>query len=332
MTTAAAYPRGKQWQVPLLVSAIYLAGSALLVGFKVDQLFLAVLFSVGWLANTSTRRWVLGFAVFMVYWVLFDWMKALPNYLVNPVHIGDLHTAELRWFGVGEGADRITLNSWFAARTAPSLDLLAGLFYLCWVPVPLAFAAYLFTKDTDAFLRFALTFLTVNLLGFVVYYLYPAAPPWYVAQYGLEFDAATPGNTAGLIRFDELVGIPLFTGMYSKSSNVFAAMPSLHAAYLVTVVHAAWRFGLRRFAGIAALLMLGIWWAAVYSGHHYVLDVLAGIACAIVAILLFRRLLRWPVVARAFAGYRAAIAPPVLDEVPLPLTNERIHQPHVTHR
>ena len=320
MSNAVTHPRAQHWQVPVIVSAVYLLGSALLVGFKVDQLFLAALFSTGWLVSGASRRWVMGFAVFMVYWVLFDWMKALPNYLVNPVHIGDLYAAELRWFGIGEGADRITPNMWFATRTAPLLDLLAGLFYLCWVPVPLAFAAYLFTKDADAFLRFALTFLTVNLVGFAVYYLYPAAPPWYVAQYGFDFDPTTPGNTAGLVRFDELIGVPLFTGMYGKSSNVFAAMPSLHAAYLITVVHAAWRKGLRRFAGIAAVLMVGIWWAAVYSGHHYVLDVL------------FQRLVRWPVLARAFARYRAAIAPPALGEVPPSPTNERIHHSHVTHR
>ena len=37
-----------------------------------------------------------------------------------------------------------------------------------------------------------------------------------------------------------------------------------------------------------ALIMLGIWFTAVYSGHHYVLDVLAGIGCAIIGINLFQ--------------------------------------------
>jgi membrane-associated phospholipid phosphatase len=34
---------------------------------------------------------------------------------------------------------------------------------------------------------------------------------------------------------------------------------------------------------------MGIWFAAVYSGHHYLLDVLAGVACAITGIFIFQR-------------------------------------------
>jgi membrane-associated phospholipid phosphatase len=33
--------------------------------------------------------------------------------------------------------------------------------------------------------------------------------------------------------------------------------------------------------------MVGIWFSAIYTSHHYVLDVLAGITCAIVGIALF---------------------------------------------
>jgi membrane-associated phospholipid phosphatase len=33
--------------------------------------------------------------------------------------------------------------------------------------------------------------------------------------------------------------------------------------------------------------MVGIWFAAVYNSHHYVLDVLAGITCGITGIILF---------------------------------------------
>jgi membrane-associated phospholipid phosphatase len=42
--------------------------------------------------------------------------------------------------------------------------------------------------------------------------------------------------------------------------------------------------------------MLGIWFTAVYASHHYVLDVLAGILCAITAIILFNLMasrVRW---------------------------------------
>lgn len=78
----------------------------------------------------------------------------------------------------------LTLNEWCALHTRPSLDLLAGAFYISWVPLPMLFAAWLYWRDRALFLRFSWCFFVVNLIGFAIYYLYPAAPPWYVAENG----------------------------------------------------------------------------------------------------------------------------------------------------
>jgi len=40
---------------------------------------------------------------------------------------------------------------------------------------------------------------------------------------------------------------------------------------------------------IFAIVMVGIWFAAVYTSHHYILDVLAGIAAAILAIVIYQK-------------------------------------------
>jgi membrane-associated phospholipid phosphatase len=37
--------------------------------------------------------------------------------------------------------------------------------------------------------------------------------------------------------------------------------------------------------------MVGIWFTAVYASHHYILDVLAGITCAVIGISLFNMLM-----------------------------------------
>jgi membrane-associated phospholipid phosphatase len=167
------------------------------------------------------------------------------------------------------------------------LDVASGCFYLCWIPLPLAFAAFLFYHDKEAFFRFSLSFLFVNLIGFVIYYLCPAAPPWYVEQYGFIFNPHTPGNTAGLGRWDAIFHVHIFAGLYAKSSNVFAAMPSLHASYPLVVLYYGIRYEMGWWNALFALVMAGIWFAAVYTGHHYVLDVLAGICCGIAGIALF---------------------------------------------
>jgi len=246
-----------------------------------------LLFNSLFYMSGATRRFILGFTVFIVFWVLFDSMKAFPNYRYNIVHIADIYGLEKRLFGImcADGVVRTPNEFWYLHRQT-FWDIAAGCFYLCWIPLPLAFAGYLFYKDKEAFALFSLSFLTVNLIGFVIYYACPAAPPWYIAKYGFVFNPHTPGNTAGLGRWDDYFHVHVFAGLYAKSSNVFAAMPSLHAAYPLTVLYYGMRYRLRWWNALFALIMVGIWFAAVYSSHHYVLDVLAGICCGITGIWL----------------------------------------------
>lgn len=270
------------------VTIIYLALSAFLVGFKTDQLVLAALFNAFYFIGRASRRFILGFSVFIIYWIVFDYMKAFPNYRYHAVHIQDLYNAEKALFGFRWKGQVVTPGEFFAQNHSPFFDLLAGIFYLCWVPVPLIFAGVLFFRSRHLFFQFSLSFFLVNMIGFLGYYLYPAAPPWYVLQYGFHFVAATPGNTAGLGRFDALAGVDVFKGIYAKSSNVFAAMPSLHASYVMIVLFYGLKAKLKAWNLLFALIVVGIWFAAVYSTHHYVLDVLAGICCAIIGVLLFQ--------------------------------------------
>jgi membrane-associated phospholipid phosphatase len=128
----------------------------------------------------------------------------------------------------------------------------------------------------------------VNVLGWIGYYSYPAAPPWYVSQYGFDFIASTPGNIAGMTRFDAFFGVGIFAGIYAKGSNVFAAMPSLHAAYIMIVVFYSIKAKMKGWIFLFATITLGVWFTAVYSGHHYVIDVLAGIVCGVLGIFLFQ--------------------------------------------
>lgn len=271
----------------LSISAIYLLLSAVLVGFKSDQIVLVLIFNTLYYASGISRKFVLGFSIFIVYWILFDYMKAIPNYRFNPVSIESLYNLEKGLFGIQSNGLTLTPNEYLKVHANTFLDILSGVFYLFWIPVPLAFAAWLFFKDQKIFLYFSLTFVLVNFLGFIIYYLYPAAPPWYVQVYGFEFQAATPGNTAELIRFDQYFGIPVFQSIYSKSSNVFAAMPSLHSSYPLIVLYYGIKCKLKIWNVFFTIVMLGIWFAAVYSSHHYLLDVVAGVICAVFGIWLF---------------------------------------------
>lgn len=268
---------------------LYLFTSYLLIGFRNDQLVLAGIFFISYFSSDLGRKFIIAFSIFIVYWIVFDYMKAFPNYAYNQVHLLQLYTTEKSFFGSMHNGTILTPNEYWLGHTKIWLDVLCGLFYLCWMPVPLAFATWLFFKDKNNFLQFSFTFVLVNLIGFIIYYAYPAAPPWYFQKHGADFIANTPGSSAGLQRFDDYFKMNIFNSIYARSSNVFAAMPSLHSSYPLIVLY----YGIKKKMGWVNILfvtvMVGIWFAAVYTSHHYVLDVLAGITCALTGIFIFQK-------------------------------------------
>jgi hypothetical protein len=276
-----------------IISVVYLLLSYVLIGYKPEQLVLIVLFNTLYYLSPATRKFILGFSVFIIYWIIFDYMKAFPNYLFNTVHIESLYQAEKNLFGIHGSGMVLTPNEYWLQHKSSFLDIVSGLFYLCWVPVPLLFAGYLFFRNKEQFFYFSWTFLLINIIGFIVYYCYPAAPPWYVRQHGFIFHSFTAGSVAGLERFDDYFGITVFKSLYEKGSNVFAAMPSLHSSYPLLVLY----YGIRNKLGwvniVFAVITAGIWFAAVYTSHHYILDVIAGILCALFGIVVFAFLSRW---------------------------------------
>ncbi|MCK9450192.1 MAG: phosphatase PAP2 family protein [Bacteroidales bacterium] len=277
---------------------VYMAWALVMGAIRSDQLFLTGFYLLLFYGNEKTRKFITGFSIFIVYWIIYDSMRILPNYEVSPVRIQEPYLLEKSLFGISINDLIYTPNEYFDLIQSRFLDIVSALFYLNWVPVPLAFGVYLYYKNKRLFTQFSLVFLFTNLLGFVIYYIYPAAPPWYVNLYGFELHLGVQGNSAGLARFDELTGIPIFASLYNKNANVLAAIPSLHAAYPVIVLYYGIRNKLGWFNLLFVLFMLGIWFSAVYSGHHYIIDVVLGAVVAVVTIVLFNLLMRFKWVGR----------------------------------
>lgn len=251
-----------------------------------------------------TRMFAIYFLPWLIFAVTYDSMRFFPNYEFNNIDTRELYEAEKSLFGivaqstnelkvVADDSSTMIPGEYFEVHNNGVFDFMAGIFYLCWIPVPVAFALYLyFTKQRRWFIRFSWTFLVVNLLGFVGYYIHPASPPWYVMNYGFDPVLNTPGNVAGLIRFDKIVGVHIFQSIYSGNANVFAAVPSLHAAYmLVTTFYAAISHKRWYTVTLFAFICLGIWCTAVYTGHHYVIDVLLGILTSLIGITLMEKVI-----------------------------------------
>jgi len=270
-----------------IVTIGYLTIMSFLTGLRIEHWMIILAFNLLFYAGKGTRKFILGFAIFAVFGILYDVMRAFPNYLYHDVDIAQLYHLEKQIFGINTQFARLTPNEFFAANHHALADFLSGFFYINWMPVPLAFAVYLYFTNRKLFLHFALTFLFVNLIGFCIYYIHPAAPPWYVSKYGFILNLHTQGSAAGLARFDQLIHLNIFGSIYSKNSNVFAAIPSLHSAYPVIVLY----YGLKAKCGwfnfLFGLFMIGIWFSAIYSGHHYTIDVILGIFCAITGIIFY---------------------------------------------
>lgn len=294
----------------VLACLAYLAFQYLVVGLTVMHVAIIALFLALYFSHPSTRRLAIALLPFAVFAITYDWMRIYPNYKVNPIDIRHLYESELSLFGIPSDGRVITPNEYFALHHHPVADAFAGLFYLCWVPLPIAFGLWLFFRgDKRTYAHFSLVFLLVNWIGFCGYYIHPAAPPWYAINFGFEPDFSTPGNVGGLGRFDALIGLPIFKSIYSGNANIFAAVPSLHAAYmLITTIYAIISRQHRLCICLFALITMGIWWTAVYSCHHYIIDVMLGIATAFVGVLLFEQvLMRIPPFRRFVEGFTRLI-------------------------
>lgn len=307
---ASKLPSRREAITLVLTLALWLGVTALFVGFRPEHLWLALLIAALFIAAPVTRRTVVALMPFIVFGISYDWMNIVPNYEVNPVDIEGIYNTEKDLFGIATAAGMLTPNEFFAIHHAPWVDALAGFFYLCWVPVPILFGLWLYWRKQDnVYLHFSLVFLLVNFLGFAVYYIHPAAPPWYIQEVGTDFVAGTPGSVAGLGRFDDMTGLGIFHGLYSRNANVFAAVPSLHSAYMFI----AFIYSLRArcswlLRGLFAFITLGIWFTAVYASHHYLIDVLLGIAVSLAGIALFEWVLvKIPAFKRFLGSYASYI-------------------------
>ena len=293
--------------------ALWLVVTALFIGFRPEHTVMAVLIFCLFYFDARSRRLVIALLPFFVFGISYDWMNIVPNYEVNPVDTAGLYNAEKALFGINTAAGVLTPNEYFAIHHCAVADFFAGIFYLCWVPLPIIFGLYLyFSRRTEGYIRFALVFLLTNLIGFAIYYIHPAAPPWYVASHGFDVITGTPGEVAGLGRFDELTGLNIFDGLYARNSNVFAAVPSLHSAYtLVAFIYAMLCHAPKGWKIVLGVVTAGIWCTAVYSSHHYIIDVTLGILTALAATALFELILmKIRPFARFVAGYARYVAIP----------------------
>lgn len=150
------------------------------------------------------------------------------------------------------------------------------------------------------FRTITLAVMTCFYLGYLLYVLFPAAPPRLV----LVFDYKR-----------SLEGYPRrFSSLEARAFELLpvdsrAAFPSLHAAVSLLALVGAWRYERRLFWPLLPFV-LGLWVSTIYLRHHYLVDLLAGWLLAPLALFVAPRLDRWWAARQRALGYETARGAP----------------------
>jgi hypothetical protein len=184
-----------------------------------------------------------------------------------------------------------TLPEYFMSHHVAAADLAAAVPYFGFGYFAIGYAIWLRFRDPHKMAVFTWGFAFANWISFFVWILLPVAPPWYVHAHGCAVSLADLPSPAGLSRVDALLGIPYFSHFYSRAASVFGALPSMHCAYPMLGLFAAWRDAGKRERALHVAYAAWMAASAVYLGHHWVIDVMAGWATAFTGVSLARLVL-----------------------------------------
>jgi PAP2 superfamily protein len=157
-----------------------------------------------------------------------------------------------------------------------TLLIVVGWWYqLAHLTVTLAVLGWCYLRRPDAYRGARTALVLTNVVGLIVFYLYPVMPPRLLPGSGYVDTVAAAGfgsSHAGPVPADQ-----------------YAAMPSLHLAWAVWTASVGMLLLARHRVRVLWLLYPVLTAAVVVvTANHYVLDVLAGVAVAVLALLASR--------------------------------------------
>ncbi|MFC1513388.1 phosphatase PAP2 family protein [candidate division KSB1 bacterium] len=276
----------KRWKLFLLLGVIvYFVTINQILHIRPDHAFIALMLLSFALGGQKAKRFLIDWLPFIVGWILYDMMRGLVDDWRGFIHIRDIYEAEFILFGKFFGND---IPSFFFQQFQYSLDnglikvimdLMAANLYTLHFGLPLILGWMLWHTYSDRrmFYRYVWTLTILNIMALITFFVYPAAPPWYVLRYGFEQPVGHLYGTAGsLINIDNMINMKFFTTLWDNfNPNNFAAIPSLHGAYPIVISLFAF-IKFRRHKILLILYPVLTWWAAVYLNHHYIIDLIIG--------------------------------------------------------
>ena len=221
----------------------------------------------------ALRETVPLFACFLIYTNLHDTIG-----FVNPHDVHHALVAADAWlFGVQPCV-------WAERFISPALTELMQLFYLSFFWIAPSVSLLLLVERRFTEFRVATTGLvTCFFTGYLLYVLFPAAPPRLVLA--AQFTKNLRGYPVGF----STLSAEAFSLLPTDSR---AAFPSLHTAASTLALFYAWRYA-RRWFFLLVPFVVGLWISTIYLRHHYFVDLVGGWALAPVAAWLAPRVDSW---------------------------------------
>ena len=169
----------------------------------------------------------------------------------------------------------LALNRWLAPHHTLGA-VLSDYYDNAHFVVTFGLLGWLWYKRADIYRPLRDSLVLMNVLGLVVFWLYPVAPPRMLAGFS---DVVADTGAFG----------SWHTGSLAHAANQLAAMPSLHMAWAVWCSLVMWRLSAKPWVRVTAILYPCLTCVAVLAtGNHFLLDVFAGLATTALAVALAR--------------------------------------------
>ena len=225
---------------------------------------------------------------FYVTYLAYRNLKSLVP-LLRPDELYDHQLADFERSVFGGNDPAHLLHTLLGTGIAAEILSIIYVAFIVLVPMSLALAL-VWSPDLRGGIFYA-TALSINWgLGAATYYLLPAMGPIYAAPAGFADLPATEVSRLQGLMLDQRIDFLRDPGAADAAQNI-AAFGSLHISITLTAAIAAHMLGLGRGVRVGLWILVALSTiATIYWGWHYVVDDIAGVAIALAAIAVARRL------------------------------------------
>jgi membrane-associated phospholipid phosphatase len=296
----------------------WLVKTIVLVGVPTGREELAAIIIVGLAISSLGRGWrrlsqvVIDWLPFTLILMAYDQTRGVAASVGMHVHVRDIVDAE-KWLFDGTIPTVWLQQHLYNPHHVYWYDALCTLIYTSHFLATPILAAILWLRDRALWVRFASRVIVLAILGLITYILFPEAPPWLASKDGVIPQHVARLSARGWIWLHASHVNKLLAHAQKAGSNPVAAMPSLHVAFASMValfiasrIRSRWRY-------LLVLYPIGMGFTLVYTGEHYVLDLIFGLLYALVVHLSLKR---WERTRVARRERRAAQGPAVAADKP----------------